>query len=87
MKDKIIKIAQDLEQGTITPEQAKTLLLGLFGVSDSALVIDEIKDKHPYEQWDNGAPMYTCPNCKETEIGHGDNNCSNCGQKLEWHYH
>ena len=56
-------------------------------VGDSALIIDEIKDEHPYEQWDNGAPMYICPKCKEAVIGHGDNNCSNCGQKLEWRYH
>ena len=33
MKQKIIKIAQDLEQGTVTTEQAQTLLLGLFSVS------------------------------------------------------
>jgi hypothetical protein len=33
MKDKIIKIAKDLEQGTITEREAQTLLLGLFGVS------------------------------------------------------
>ena len=87
MKAEILNIAKNLENDNLTINDARTLLLGLFGVSDSALVIDEIKDKHPYEQWDNGAPMYTCPNCKETEIGHGDNNCSNCGQKLEWHYH
>ena len=35
MKDKIIKIAKDLEQGTITEREAQTLLLGLFGVSNS----------------------------------------------------
>ena len=35
MKDEIIKIAKDLEQGTITETKARTLLLGLFGVSDS----------------------------------------------------
>lgn len=32
MKNEISKIAKDLEQGTITPEQAQTLLLGLFSV-------------------------------------------------------
>jgi hypothetical protein len=81
LRDEIVRFIE--EEGKI--KQLK--LLGLLGVSDSALVVDEIKDKHPYEQWDNGAPMYICPNCKEVEIGHGDNNCSNCGQKLEWHYH
>lgn len=33
MKNEIIKIAKDLEQGTVTTEQAQTLLLGLFSVS------------------------------------------------------
>ena len=35
MKDKIIKIAEDLKQGIITETKAQTLLLGLFGVSNS----------------------------------------------------
>ncbi len=33
MKEQILKVAQDLEKGTITENEAKTLLLGLFGVS------------------------------------------------------
>jgi hypothetical protein len=33
MKNKIIKTAKDLEQGTITEIEAKNLLLCLFGVS------------------------------------------------------
>jgi len=33
MKEQILKIAKDLEQGTITTEQSQTLLLGLFGVN------------------------------------------------------
>ena len=37
MKNEIIKIAKDLEQGTITDQNARTLLLGLFGVSKSFL--------------------------------------------------
>lgn len=35
MKDKIIKIAEDLKQGTITETKARTILFGLFGVSNS----------------------------------------------------
>jgi hypothetical protein len=34
MKDEIIKIAKDLEQGTITETQAQNLLLVLFDVSN-----------------------------------------------------
>ena len=40
MKDKIIKIAQDLEQGIITETEARTLLLGLFDVSGSFTAYD-----------------------------------------------
>jgi predicted nucleic-acid-binding Zn-ribbon protein len=36
MKTELSKIAQDLEQGTITENEAQTLLLGLLGVSGSA---------------------------------------------------
>ena len=35
MKNEIIKIADDLRNGLVTTEQARTLLLGLFGVSGS----------------------------------------------------
>jgi hypothetical protein len=44
MKDKIIKIAQDLEQGTITETEARTLLLGLFDVSGSLPFPDDYED-------------------------------------------
>ena len=33
MKKELSKIAQDLEQGTITEDEARTILLGLLGVS------------------------------------------------------
>lgn len=35
MKRELSKITQDLEQGTITEDKARTLLLGLLGVSKS----------------------------------------------------
>ena len=35
MKEQMLKIAKDLEQGTITETEAQNLLLGLFGVSGS----------------------------------------------------
>jgi len=34
MKKELSKISQDLEQGTITENEARTLLLGLLGVSN-----------------------------------------------------
>ena len=37
MKTELSKIAQDLEQGTITDKEAQKLLLGLLGVGGSAL--------------------------------------------------
>lgn len=35
MKEQILKVAQDLEKGTIDSNKAQSLLLGLFGVSGS----------------------------------------------------
>jgi hypothetical protein len=37
MKTELSKISQDLEQGTITDQEARKLLLGLLGVGGSAL--------------------------------------------------
>lgn len=37
MKTELSKIAQDLEQSTITDKEARELLLGLLGVGGSAL--------------------------------------------------
>lgn len=36
----MLKIAKDLEQGTITETEAQNLLLGLFGVSGSFTAYD-----------------------------------------------
>ena len=35
MKEEILKIAKDLQKGVINTQTARTLLLGLFGVSKS----------------------------------------------------
>lgn len=72
MKQKIIKIAQDLKQGTITTKTARTLLLGLFGVSGSAL--DERMD----EEFD----IVKCKHCGSTDIigTHTKWWCSDCGK-------
>ncbi len=57
MKDKIIKIAQDLEQGTITETEARNLLLGLFGVSnfydraDMEYAYNADKDWQPFDKF------------------------------------
>jgi hypothetical protein len=42
MKEQILKIAQDLEQGIITDTEAQNLLLGLFGVSVQLPTDEEI---------------------------------------------
>ena len=44
MKTELSKIAQDLEQGTITEDKARTLLLGLLGVSNSVFIVCENDD-------------------------------------------
>lgn len=41
MKQYILKVAQDLEQGTITEDKARSLLLRLFVVSGSLQLTDE----------------------------------------------
>ena len=41
MKTELLKIAQDLEQGTITDKEARKLLLGLLGVGGSASQFEE----------------------------------------------
>ena len=41
MKTELSKIAQDLEQGTITDKEARKLLLGLLGVGGSASQFEE----------------------------------------------
>ena len=57
MKNEIIKIAKDLEQGTVTTEQARTLLLGLFGVSnfydraDMEYAYNADKDWQPFDKF------------------------------------
>ena len=43
MKEQMLKIAKNLERGTITETEAQKLLLGLFGVSGSYSVVDMSK--------------------------------------------
>ncbi len=43
MKEQMLKIAKDLEQGTITETEAQNLLLGLFGVSGRFYSDEEIR--------------------------------------------
>ena len=44
MKQYILKVAQDLEQGTITEDKARSLLLGLLGVSTRTFKVgDNVK--------------------------------------------
>ncbi len=43
MKEQILKVAQDLERGTIDFDKARNLLLGLFGVSGS-LPVEKVND-------------------------------------------
>ena len=60
MKNKIIKIAKALKQGTITESEAQNLLLSLFGVSGSLIPhmikrCKKCKDITPHK--------YVCLNC------------------------
>lgn len=44
MKEQILKIAKDLEQGTINETEAQNLLLNLFDVSGSFVSYDEMEE-------------------------------------------
>jgi len=70
MKLKIIKIAKDLEQGTITTKTARNLLLGLFGVSGSLLESESDLD------------ILKCKKCGSIDIIGTFRylRCSDCGQ-------
>ena len=46
MKTELSKIAKDLEQGTINDKEARTLLLGLLLVSESALSEHKLTIEH-----------------------------------------
>ena len=52
MKIELSKIEQDLNQGTITENEARTLLLGLLGVSNSVFIVCENDDY--------GRDLYLC---------------------------
>ena len=55
MKTELRKIAQEIEQGTVTDQEARTLLLGLLGVSPS-LIYDAKDFLTAIETW-NGKEM------------------------------
>lgn len=72
MKQKIIKIAQDLEQGEVTTKKARTLLLGLFGVSGSC-------SNCPMDE----KPDVTCKHCGGEDImfdHYFSDRCLDCGK-------
>lgn len=58
----------------------KPLVLQQTDVSGSL----PIPKEHEYHTWDNGSPMYVCPNCNEAELGFEDKFCPNCGQMQRW---
>jgi len=51
MKEQMLKIAKDLEQGTITETEAHNLLLGLFDVSGLACKCGNKTFTHRHSNW------------------------------------
>jgi len=49
MKEQILKVAKDLEQGTITDIEAQNLLLRLFDIGGSFISVNEQKPPHNIE--------------------------------------
>ena len=71
MKTELSKIAQDLEQCTITENEARTLLLGLLGVSNSVFIVCENDDY--------GRDLYLCTKntIEEAKVVKGRDNTRN----------
>lgn len=53
MKQYILKVAQDLERGTITEQKARSLLLGLFGVNNPLTInkVSKMLENVSKETW------------------------------------
>ena len=62
MKTEILKIAKDLEQGTITDTEALTLLLGLFDVSGLACKCGNQIFTHRHSNW------IECTACNKIQV-------------------
>ena len=61
MKEQIVKITEDLENGNVSLAEAQSLLLGLFPVMPSLPKYDTIKDKafeYAKDQWKNDNCTY-----------------------------
>jgi uncharacterized paraquat-inducible protein A len=63
MKTELSKIAQDLEQGTITNNEARSLLLGLLIVSESTSIRECSRC-----EYDN--KLGFCPRCDTQAYSH-----------------
>ena len=55
MKTELSKIAQDLEQGTITDKEARKLLLGLLGVSNRSFASPYTMARWFHEKYEEAA--------------------------------
>ena len=78
MKHKIIKIAQDLEQGLITTKTAQTLLLGLFSVSKRFLVTYRYTNRTDAALHEDEVEARNCVEaCNKV--------CANHNYEVEWH--
>ena len=78
MKNEIIKTAKDLEQGTITESEARTLLLGLFSVSKRFLVTYRYTNRTDAALHEDEVEARNCVEaCNKV--------CSNHNYEVEWH--
>lgn len=63
MKEQILKIAKDLEKGTITETEAQNLLLGLFGVNEVEFCTCGNPSGEGNIQMDDEEMLYFCCDC------------------------
>jgi hypothetical protein len=85
MKKELSKIAQDLEQGAITDNEAQTLLLGLLGVMPSKFNRIRTAKLKDLEMWETDCEFMKKNNInKETLIT--INECFRDDKKCEVYY-
>ena len=78
MKNEIIKIADDLRNGVIDTETARTLLLGLFSVSKRFLVTYRYTNRTDAALHEDEVEACNCVEaCNKV--------CSNHNYEVEWH--
>jgi hypothetical protein len=80
MKNELLKISQDLEQGTITDQKARKLLFGLLSVGGMLPLTKE------HQCFERGHAFYLVCEIDNGRSKYGDHMCSRCGHVESFQY-